>query len=59
MELDSITKLSPSERDHLRKEGGCFHCRKLGHLARDCPMPNRQYPRLATIDQEPEESGKE
>ena len=40
MDLDAIGKLTDSERDRLRKNGGCFHCRKTGHLARDCPLPN-------------------
>src|SRR4051812_24368603 len=26
MELDAITKLTPAERERLRKAGGCFHC---------------------------------
>lgn len=60
MELDAITKLTPTERERLRKTGGCFRCRQAGHLARDCPLPNRQ-PRLNAIDSEetPSESGKE
>ena len=40
MELDAIGKLTDAERDRLRKNGGCFRCRKTGHLARDCPLPN-------------------
>jgi hypothetical protein len=61
MELDAITKLTPSERERLRKSGGCFRCRQAGHLARDCPLPNRQHPRLDAMDQEEhtEELGKE
>src|SRR4051812_11159592 len=38
MELDAITKLTPSERERLRKTGGCFRCCKAGHLAKDCPL---------------------
>ena len=61
MELDAITKLTPAERERLRRMGGCFRCRQAGHLARDCPLPNRQHPRINAIDTEdqPEESGKE
>lgn len=59
MELDAISKLTPAERERLRKEGGCFRCRKPGHLARDCPLPNRQNPRLGVITDETDESGKE
>lgn len=63
MELDSITKLTPAERERLRKMGGCFRCRKPGHLARDCPLPNRQHPRVNAMNldeaEQPDESGKE
>jgi hypothetical protein len=60
MELDAISKLTPKERDRLRREGGCFRCRKTGHLARDCTMTNRTHPRINAIEEEePEESGKE
>ena len=59
MELDAISKLTPNERDHLRREGGCFRCRKKGHLARDCTLANRTHPGIHTIEEIPEESGKE
>jgi hypothetical protein len=59
MELDAITKLTPAERDRLRHEGGCFRCRKKGHLARECTMTNRKYPEVNAMDEDPEESGKE
>jgi hypothetical protein len=59
MELDAITKLTPAERERLCKTGGCFRCRQTGHLARDCPMPNRTPPRINAIEEDPEQSGKE
>ena len=59
MELDAIGKLTDAKRDRLRKNGGCFRCRKTGHLARDCPLPNRQNPRIYAMDVDTEESGKE
>ena len=60
MELDAISKLTPNERERLRKAGGCFRCRQLGHMARDCTMANRTHPRINAIDEEqPEELGKE
>ena len=40
MELDSITKLTPAERERLCRMGGCFRCCQAGHLARNCPLPN-------------------
>ena len=63
MELDAITKLTPAERERLRKMGGCFRCRQSGHLARNCPLPNRQHPRINAMDldetKQPDESGKD
>ena len=59
MDLDAISKLTNDERERLRKNGGCFRCRKTGHLARDCTMSNRTHPRINAIDEEAEESGKE
>jgi hypothetical protein len=60
MELDAISKLTPNERERLRKAGGCFRCRQIGHLARDCTMTNRTHPRINAIDEtDPELSGKE
>jgi Ty3 transposon capsid-like protein/Zinc knuckle len=59
MELDAITKLTPGERDRLRREGGCFRCRKKGHLARDCTLTNRTHPGIHAIEEQPEDSGKE
>jgi hypothetical protein len=59
MDLDAIGKLTDAERERLRKNGGCFRCRKTGHLARDCPLTNRQHPRINAIEEEPEQSGKE
>jgi hypothetical protein len=62
MELDTIGKLSDNERERLRKTGGCFRCRKPGHLARDCSMNNRPNPKIYAIDTpdlDTEESGKD
>ena len=32
-----VDALSLEERGKLIKEGKCFHCRKTGHLVKDCP----------------------
>lgn len=59
MELDAIGRLTDAERERLRKIGGCFRCRKTGHLARDCTLSNRQHPRISAIEEDPEASGKD
>jgi len=45
MEVDAteirLKKLTPEERDRLRKVGGCFSCRKLGHMSFQCPNKNQ------------------
>jgi len=32
-----LTKLTDEERTHLRNISACFKCRKMGHMARECP----------------------
>lgn len=31
-------KLTPAEKEELRKNNGCFYCRKAGHIALQCPL---------------------
>ncbi|KAF5348956.1 hypothetical protein D9758_014214 [Tetrapyrgos nigripes] len=32
-----LPKLTPDERDRLRKLGACFACRQTGHMSNECP----------------------
>ena len=50
-----FTKLTPEERTQLAKEGRCFRCRLLGHLARNCPK-NATPPVKAREASSPEEA---
>lgn len=52
MEIDALNRRKPltqTERERLRKLGGCFRCRQLGHIAPNCPNyeanPNRPAPK--------------
>lgn len=52
MELDVLARpkvqpLTFSEKERLRKVGGCFYCRQLGHMIGECPsrQPKREFQR--------------
>ena len=32
-----FTKLTPEQREQLRREGKCFKCRQAGHMVNTCP----------------------
>ncbi|KAI0060483.1 hypothetical protein BV25DRAFT_1783027, partial [Artomyces pyxidatus] len=38
----TLGKLTDDERNRLRQQGGCFRCRQVGHIARDCPQNQGQ-----------------
>lgn len=45
MQLNMITTsrhLNDDDREILKATGGCYYCRKPGHIARDCPKKRRQ-----------------
>ena len=37
LNMAKTQSLTKQEREKLSKEGRCFHCKKQGHLARNCP----------------------
>jgi hypothetical protein len=36
-----LKKLTPQEKQQLKKEGKCFQCRQPGHLFFNCPKPKQ------------------
>jgi hypothetical protein len=62
MEIDAIKKgkLTDQEREHLKRIGGCFACREVGHLSRNCPRKKRINVAAVETDEVSEpESGKD
>ena len=61
MEIDAIRRggLTDKERDHLRKVGGCFFCREVGHMARACPKKRKMVNAVETETNETPDSGKD
>lgn len=53
--------LTPEEREELRRKGGCFYCRKIGHVRLACPLrPKGNFkssgsrrPSVAVVSSEP------
>lgn len=48
-----LPRLTNEEREHLRKEGRCYRCRRQGHISRECPTPPRTQAKARTTETEP------
>lgn len=46
-------RMTDEERMTLAKEGKCFYCKQVGHMARTCPNKNRMNIRSLTEDNTP------
>ena len=44
MDVD-VVHLSKEDRDRNIKEGCCFNCSNRGHMSRECPNKNKQFPK--------------
>ena len=56
MQLGALTrppKLSLAERERLYREGRCFRCRQLGHLAEECTYFNTMRPTSSSTHEHP------
>jgi hypothetical protein len=54
MELDNLNArrgpLTEGDRATLRKTGGCFYCREVGHIAKECPRKRRPINATEMVD---------
>ena len=64
MDLDAVwvDALTTEEKTRLQKEGQCFHCKKMGHISKNCqqkkentPVTNRRNQGTTTCITEVEE----
>ena len=49
MDVD-FTQMTPDKKEQLMKSGSCFHCKKQGHLSRNCPTRNKTSIREANME---------
>lgn len=53
------TQMDPAEQERLMKTSSCFHCKKQGHLAKDCPTKKVQIQEANSESQKKKEKAKQ
>jgi hypothetical protein len=58
MDVD-FTQMSQSEKEQLLKTGSCFHCKRKGHIARNCPLKTEHTIHEAVVKEPSKQKPKE